>query len=196
MWNDSPGLDLSDSDYIPVPEWYFNSHFEILRITPPSLYVAATFVLPSLVGLVLVLLLWLDRGRSSVMADRKPIILAGSVCIVLVIVLTIVGVVRSASHGDSGLDAGIAAVDGGEDPRIALGRDVFEEEYCSTCHRIDGEGETKGPDLSHIRSHLQEGYLREWVTDPEAFRPETIMPAVQANGKKLDDLVFYLMSLE
>ncbi|MFP6597814.1 MAG: cytochrome c [Candidatus Hydrogenedentota bacterium] len=79
---------------------------------------------------------------------------------------------------------------------IALRRDVFEEEYCSTCHRIDGEGKTKGPDLSHTGSRLQEGYLREWVTDPEAFRPETIMPSVQANGNKLDDLVFYLMSLE
>jgi cytochrome c oxidase subunit 2 len=86
------------------------------------------------------------------------------------------------------------ATEGDEDPRMALGRAVFEEEYCSSCHRIDGAGETKGPDLSHIGSRLQEGYLREWVSDPEAFRPETIMPAVQASGKKLDNLVYYLMS--
>ena len=77
---------------------------------------------------------------------------------------------------------------------MALGRAVFEEEYCATCHKIDGEGETKGPDLSLTGTRLQESYLRDWLTDPEAFRPDTIMPAVQADGENLDNLIFYLMS--
>lgn len=192
----SPALDLSDTTYVPIPEWYFNSHFEILRMTPPSLYVVATFVLPSVVGAALVLLPWLDRGKTAKMSDRKPVIVVGLLGIALVIVLTINGVLRNQSTHSVDPVAEAPAEPGGVDARAALGRAVFEEEYCSTCHRINGEGESKGPDLSHVGSRLQESYLRAWLQDPESFLPDTIMPSVQADGEQLDNLIYYLMQLK
>lgn len=188
----SPPLDLSDDAYIPIPEWYFNSHFEILRMTPPALYVVATFVLPSAVGAVLVLLPWLDRGKSTRLSDRKPIIMMGTVAIVALVGLTVLGIYRNASHATSEHAAVESERD--EDPVIVLGRQVYEEEFCATCHKIDGIGETKGPELTHIGSRLQESYLRAWITDPESFRPDTVMPATMADGEKLDALVAFLMA--
>lgn len=190
----SPALNLSDDSYVPIPEWYFNSHFEILRMTPPSLYTVATFVLPSTVGIVLVLLPWLDRGKTSRYTDRRPIIALGTLGILVFVGLTIVGVYSNAAHESLDHAETEAITESGEDPFLAMGRQVYEEEYCATCHKIDGVGESKGPDLTHIGSRLQEDYLREWITDPEAIRPDTIMPAVMADGEKLDALVAFLMA--
>ena len=196
----SAPLDLSDTSYVPRPEWYFNAHFELLRLTPPALYLAATFVLPTLVGVALVMLPWLDRGKSSSIADRKIVIYPGVVGIVLVIALTLLGVVRHSGHEPQTVasieDESEAADAGAANPLVARGQEVFKEEFCSTCHRIDGVGETRGPDLTHIGSRLQEDYLRAWLQDPESFKPETIMPAVMAQGEDLDALVAYMMSLK
>ena len=194
----SPPLNLSDSSYVPRPEWYFNAHFELLRMTPSSLYLAATFVLPTLVGIALVLLPWLDRGTSTRISDRKLVIYPGVLGIVLVIALTLLGVVRNSGH-ESAPVAVVPTTSEEQDtagPLIARGKEVFAEEYCSTCHRIEGVGETRGPDLMNVGSRLQEEYLRAWLNDPESFKPETIMPASMAQGEDMDALVAYLMSLK
>lgn len=112
--------------------------------------------------------------------------------IVAAVGLTILGVYRNASH--AALEHAAVESETDEDPVIALGRQVYEEEFCATCHKLDGAGETKGPELTHIGSRLQEGYLRGWITDPESFRPDTIMPATMADGEKLDALVAFLMA--
>ena len=38
---------------------------------------------------------------------------------------------------------------------------------CLTCHRVDGEGQTSGPDLSDVGTTRQPEWLRQAVLDPE-----------------------------
>jgi ubiquinol-cytochrome c reductase cytochrome b subunit len=54
--------------------------------------------------------------------------------------------------------------------------------FCVGCHKLDGDGETEGPDLSHEGRKHDEATLRRWITNPEAVDPEADMPAF---GKRL-----------
>ena len=48
--------------------------------------------------------------------------------------------------------------------------------YCIGCHKLDGDGGTDGPDLSHAGTKHDLNALRLWITDPEAVNPEAEMP--------------------
>jgi len=48
--------------------------------------------------------------------------------------------------------------------------------FCVGCHKIDGDGGTDGPDLTHAGSKHDVNALRLWIADPEAVNPEAEMP--------------------
>jgi mono/diheme cytochrome c family protein len=92
---------------------------------------------------------------------------------------------------------------------IARGRQVYREKNCGSCHQIGTDGDTKGPQLTHIGTVADtrepgvgaEDYLRQSVLDPGAYLvpgfPDT-MPRGQARGlsqEDFDDLVQYLQTL-
>ncbi|HEX8038442.1 MAG TPA: PVC-type heme-binding CxxCH protein, partial [Chryseosolibacter sp.] len=52
-------------------------------------------------------------------------------------------------------------------PNVANGREVFAKS-CSTCHRINDEGATIGPDLSAIKNKFDRKTLLENIIDPNA----------------------------
>lgn len=93
-----------------------------------------------------------------------------------------------------------------EDPAVAAGRHVFESQSCSSCHTVRGTTAKGrfGPDLTHLmsRATLASGAavntpadLREWIKDPDAFKPGCLMPAMQLNDQQLNELVAYLTTL-
>ena len=49
--------------------------------------------------------------------------------------------------------------------------------YCASCHMVDGEGGSTGPDLSRIGATRDAVWLRDWITEPEAVDPFANMPA-------------------
>jgi cytochrome c oxidase subunit 2 len=64
---------------------------------------------------------------------------------------------------------------------------------------------TFGPDLSHLMSRdtLAAGVvpnsvknLREWIKDPDAVKPGSLMPNMQLTPEQLDEVVTYLSSLK
>ena len=55
--------DPSDDTYVPRPEWYFLSLFQLLKYFPGPLEPVATMVIPGLVVGGLLLLPWLDRAN-------------------------------------------------------------------------------------------------------------------------------------
>jgi cytochrome c oxidase subunit 2 len=90
----------------------------------------------------------------------------------------------------------------------------FAEWRCTACHRVrgvseavlDGAGDDAGgPDLTHLASRRTLGagilpndaaHLRDWIRDPQRFKPGARMPAYpQLDEASLDALVAYLGSL-
>ena len=95
---------------------------------------------------------------------------------------------------------------GVQDPKVAEGRRIFETHACTNCHTIAGTAAvgTFGPDLTHLasRATLASGAalntpanLRDWIKDPDHFKPGALMPAMQLNDAEIDQLVAYLSTL-
>jgi cytochrome c553 len=59
---------------------------------------------------------------------------------------------------------------------------------CITCHRWGDRPSLgiQGPDLSNIAARLQEGWLREYLIAPAAYRPGTLMPSFWPAGKSFN----------
>jgi len=94
-----------------------------------------------------------------------------------------------------------AQASGGEGAR------VFQQEACSGCHQIRGtpaRGQV-GPDLTHFGSRTTIGAgvlannpatLREWIRDPQHFKPGNRMPGLKLSDSDLNALVTYLEGLK
>lgn len=94
-----------------------------------------------------------------------------------------------------------------QDPSVAAGRRIFETQACMNCHRIRGTAATGtfGPDLTHIMSRdtIASGAvlntrenLREWIRNPDTFKPGSLMPAMQLSNDQLDQVTAYLATLK
>lgn len=89
----------------------------------------------------------------------------------------------------------------------AEGQKLFLEGACVNCHAIKGTdaAATTAPDLTHLASRetfagatfrLNEANLAEWLRDPPAMKPGSLMPDYGLSEDEITKLVAYLMSLE
>jgi cytochrome c oxidase subunit 2 len=89
---------------------------------------------------------------------------------------------------------------------VAQGRRVFETTACINCHTVAGTVANGrfGPDLTHLMSRetIAAGAakntpenLRQWILNPDAFKPGSLMPAMQLSDQELDALTSYLETL-
>ena len=89
---------------------------------------------------------------------------------------------------------------------VAAGKHVFETEACANCHTISGTAAkgSLGPDLTHLMSRVTIASgaaantpedLREWIKDPNTFKPGALMPAMQLSDKQIHEVVAYLTTL-
>ena len=92
-----------------------------------------------------------------------------------------------------------------ESPEEA-GRQAFQRYGCIGCHTVAGFSSGRlGPDLTHVggRSTIAAGlvtntteHLRDWIDDPLALKPGTLMPDMHVSAPDLPALVAYLQSLK
>jgi cytochrome c oxidase subunit II len=93
-----------------------------------------------------------------------------------------------------------------EDASAAQGRQIFESEACVNCHAVSGTAAkgTFGPDLTHLmsRATIASGAasntpenLRAWIQNPNTFKPGALMPAMQLDDRRIDQIVAYLLTL-
>jgi cytochrome c oxidase subunit II len=87
------------------------------------------------------------------------------------------------------------------------GQQVFLSGTCAMCHTVGGTtaNATVGPNLTHIASRKLIGaasfentpeFLRQWIADPQHFKPGIIMPQHTLRAEDLDSLVAYLAGLK
>ena len=81
----------------------------------------------------------------------------------------------------------------GYPPLVETTAAVFAR-YCVGCHKIEGDGGTDGPDLTHEGSKHDAATLRRWIVDPEDVDPDAEMPSFgdRLTGAQLDAVSSYL----
>ena len=72
----------------------------------------------------------------------------------------------------------------------------FVKAYCVGCHKMEGDGGTDGPDLTHEGTKHDAATLRLWIVDPEQVDPNADMPSFgdRLSAEQLDAISGYLAS--
>ena len=79
---------------------------------------------------------------------------------------------------------------------VAYGRALFSAKGCVTCHHhgaIPGSGQLGGsdvPDLTNYTVNVE--FLRTWLKDPRAIRPNTWMPNLELKKDEIEALIVFL----
>jgi mono/diheme cytochrome c family protein len=77
----------------------------------------------------------------------------------------------------------------------AQGEKLYWEKYpCFTCHQIQGKagGAAVGPDLTDAWKRLNPDWMVQWIKNPQAFDPATLMPNLGVQDAEANALVAYL----
>ncbi|MBL8222810.1 MAG: c-type cytochrome, partial [Bryobacterales bacterium] len=80
-------------------------------------------------------------------------------------------------------------------PMVARGRQLFFENNCYGCHRIEGISDgTLGPELTEAGKKFKVDYLWESIADPRAGMASSFMPKFQLSDGDVKALVIFLKS--
>ncbi len=151
----------TDANYIPRPEWYFLSLFQMLKYFPGPLEPVATQIIPGLVVGFLALLPFVDRTDSR-HPFRGPRRIFTAVLVVIgigVVGLTAIGMADRPPHKDRN-DWGLLPIAG---MQIATG----ENNTCVRCHENGGPAAP----LSITRLSKDNEWLLSHMADPVAIAP-------------------------
>ena len=157
-----PIADPSDATYIPRPEWYFLSLFQLLKYFPGPLEPVATIVIPGLVFTALLLLPFLDRGPDRHPLKRPLISAAFAALGAVIIGLTYLGLEDSPVHADPSRWG----------PLALAGRTFAQDDRCTSCHRTGGAANP----IAQIRPRRDPEWLLAHVRDPELINPGARKP--------------------
>lgn len=183
--------DPTTTTYVPRPEWYFYFLFELLWLFPGRWTVIATFWIPVLGFLFLLVLPFLDRGPARSPIRRPLASVVATAVFAGILFLTYKGATAPAPPGRAPVTVARMA------PELQKGREVYEAQGCGACHMIGGEGGAAGPDLSKIGSGRDQEWLKRFVRDPEAVKPGSPMPDSKALPEEdFDAMIRYLASLK
>ena len=75
---------------------------------------------------------------------------------------------------------------------VAEGLELYKQFACSSCHRLNGEGETIGPELTGVGERLRPAYMAANLRDPQRLWPTSEMPNFGLTPEQVRSLVAYL----
>jgi DMSO reductase family type II enzyme heme b subunit len=80
---------------------------------------------------------------------------------------------------------------------ISRGERLFKEKYgCYSCHSIGEKGGKVGPPLDRVGFRLNAEWMVRWILNPQAIKPETVMPNYGMRERDVIFIVTYLKSLK
>ena len=103
------------------------------------------------------------------------------------------------------LSSGAVTADAGSD--AMTGQRIFEQQACINCHTVAGTVANGrfGPDLTHLmsRATLAAGAmentpanLKGWITNPDDYKPGSLMPAMHLTDDQYAKITAYLETLK
>ncbi|MCH8931727.1 MAG: c-type cytochrome [Nitrospinae bacterium] len=82
----------------------------------------------------------------------------------------------------------------GGDP--AKGKKLFETVGCQACHKVKGNGELFGPNLTRIGNKVNPDWLVSWIKNPEEYNSNSIMPNLRLTLEQASDISAYLLQFD
>ena len=154
--------DPADATYVPRPEWYFLSLFQLLKYFPGPMEPIATMVIPGAVVALLLLLPFVD-SRPDRHPLKRPLVTGGFGLIgVTLIVLTYLGYKDTPAHADPSHWS----------PLALAGKDFATDPRCVACHRPGGAANP----VPEIRPRHDQEWLLSHARDPQVIAPGIRLP--------------------
>ena len=180
-----PKADPTTTTYTPRPEWYFFFLFELLRVVkPPALVFVATIGIPTLCLVLLLALPFIDRNPERNPLRRPIATISGIAVIAAMAYLTVLGALAGAP---SEIDIEVA-------PQYKEGSEVLASSGCLGCHKIGENGNTLGPNLTHIGDKLGRDAIERTLVNPTSPMPSYAQLREQ-KPEEFDELVNFVASL-
>ncbi len=213
-----PKADLSDTQFLPRPEWYYIPVFQYLKYWHGSTAVLGILLIPGIVGLLLVGLPFFDRSL-----ERRPWKRPISVGLFTIILLGLGGL-GFISHRQDMNNPGVAAQlkiqheqtvefmkakfeaelsDASlvaqntalANPEATKGKAIFEGQGCNACHGDNGVGTAAAPKLVGIAGKYDSEKLEAILHSPTEKMTQGGMPTVELKENEMKELISYLQSL-
>jgi len=174
--------DPTITDASPRPDFYFLSLFALLALLPPWTETAILLVgMPLAIVLLLALPLFAPTGEKS-WRGRPVAVLSTLLILTVVMTLAALGVM---SPWSPVMDAGTAlatpvAYVQGRSPLELQGALVLQNKQCRNCHRLGGEGGSRGPALDGVATRLTRDQLIRQVLQGDGNMPaygKNLVPA-------------------
>jgi quinol-cytochrome oxidoreductase complex cytochrome b subunit len=182
--------DPTDTAYIPRPEWYFLFLFQLLKYFPGSLEWVGVVVVPGLLLLLLVLAPWLSRGEER-RPRKRPLGIA--------VVAGFIGLSSFLTYQAAATTPPSQVVEHG---RVLTslelrGKQLIDQQGCTSCHVIGGVGEKKGPPLDGIGERVTAADIHFFMERPNAVNPgATMKPLIPPlTHEDVEAITQYLLTL-
>jgi ubiquinol-cytochrome c reductase cytochrome b subunit len=175
-----PVADPTDASYVPRPEWYFLSLFQLLKYFPGRLEIVASQLIPGLAMGVLALLPWLDRSPHRDPRKRPLVMAATFLAVTAVATLTMLGF-RDRPTGASS----------GERPwslREIAGQAWVQQADCTRCHSETGLADP----MASLKVARPPDWLSGHVADPEVIAPGVRDVPESVNEREVAAIVAYV----
>ncbi|MCG8606803.1 cytochrome b N-terminal domain-containing protein [bacterium] len=198
--------DPNDTAYIPRPDWYFYSLFQMLKIFEGRLEIIGAVILPGAFFTLLVLLPFLDRNPERRLSSRPVAAGLGGLAVFGVLGLTAWGA-YDANQAKQILAAQkeTVTVEGEvEDAFVVdpnMGRQLYVELKCGECHDQPSRGENLPPGLEFAGNKYRQAWLVGYLRNPHRIRwkrkderPIVRMPDFDLTEEEAINLTAFLMT--
>jgi len=76
--------------------------------------------------------------------------------------------------------------------QVNAGKKVWHKYDCIGCHTILGNGSYFAPDMTKVTVRKPKSYLKKFIMDPRAVKPEAAMPKLGLTEQEADNLLAFL----
>jgi quinol-cytochrome oxidoreductase complex cytochrome b subunit len=182
-----------DPSYLARPEWYYTWLFQLLTFFPGKFEIVGSLVIPVAGVILLFCLPFLSRTDLRAAGQRPLATAAGVTCLVGIVYLTLMGFEGARSYGER-----VVVPDRQLSQSEQRGLSIYVDRDCAYCHNILGRGgRIQGPDLSNV---VAKGRTKKWLTefikDPQAVSPWSIMPKYDLSRPDLSALSDFILALD
>jgi ubiquinol-cytochrome c reductase cytochrome b subunit len=172
----------ADASYVPRPEWYFLSLFQMLKYFHGALEPVATIGIPTLVVVVLLLLPFFDR-KPERRPLKRPVVIG-----VTVLAIGAVATLTSLGLRDTPTEPALATWS----PAAIAGQTIAASSQCTSCHTDGGAAAVLGTaKLTH-----DDFWIKGHLSDPEMIAPGLRTPPAGAlNTLQVNAVLAYAKKL-